>query len=40
MEFAPILAELIAQTPLNRSAGSDAEHMIRVLKAYGFVTGG
>jgi hypothetical protein len=38
MEFAPILARLIADTPINRSAGSDAEHMIRVLKAYGFVT--
>ena len=37
MEFAPILADLIASTPLDRSAGSDAEHMIRVLKTYGFV---
>ena len=38
MEFAPILSDLIARTPLDRSAGSDAEHMIRVLKTYGFVT--
>jgi hypothetical protein len=37
VEFAPILADLIAETPVKRSAGSDAEHMIRVLKAYGFL---
>ena len=37
MEFAPILSDLIARTPLDRSAGSDAEHMIRVLKTYGFI---
>jgi hypothetical protein len=37
MEFAAILEDLIANTPLDRSAGSDAEHMIRVLKTYGFV---
>lgn len=38
MEFEHVLSAMIEQTPLNRSAGSDAEHMIRVLKAYGFVT--
>jgi hypothetical protein len=37
LEFTPILEELIAGTPTNRSAGSDVEHAIRVLKTYGFV---
>ena len=37
LEFAPILADLISETPVNRSAGSGAEHMIRLLKAYGFL---
>jgi hypothetical protein len=37
MEFPTILAELIDKTPVNRSAGTDAEHAIRVLKAYGLL---
>ena len=38
IEFPSILAELIVDTPVKRSAGSDAEHMIRVLKAYRLVS--
>jgi hypothetical protein len=39
LEFAPILEDLIAGTPIDRSAGSDIEHAIRVLKTYRFVEG-
>jgi len=37
VEFPTVLQELIEGTPLDRSAGSDTEHVIRVLKAYGFL---
>ncbi len=38
LEFAEVLAGLIAGTDANRSADSAPEHMIRVLRAYGFLT--
>jgi hypothetical protein len=37
MEFPTILSRLIKDTQLGRSADSEAEHMIRVLNAYGFL---
>ncbi|HEX4625460.1 MAG TPA: hypothetical protein VH231_13480 [Solirubrobacteraceae bacterium] len=37
IEFPTILGGLIDRTPVNRSAGSDAQHAIRVLKTYGLL---
>ena len=37
VEFPTILDELVSLTPKSRSAGSDLEHAIRVLKVYGLL---
>jgi hypothetical protein len=36
-EFPTILRELIDLVPVKPSAGSDVEHVIRVLKTYGLL---
>lgn len=38
LQFPEILQELIDLVPLGRSAANHSEHMVRVLKAYGFLT--
>ena len=40
IEFHAVLEELIDGTPTDRSANSDLEHAIRVLKIYGFIGDG
>jgi hypothetical protein len=37
LEFPEVLQLLIERTPTNRDAGSEGEHVIRVLKIYGFL---
>jgi hypothetical protein len=40
LEFADVLRLLVKATPANRDAGSESEHVIRLLKVYGFLKGG
>jgi hypothetical protein len=35
LEFPEVMRYLIDHTPLNRSAGSESEHVIRLMKIYG-----
>jgi hypothetical protein len=38
LEFPDVLRFLIHETPTGRSAGSESEHVIRLMKIYGFVS--